>query len=221
MINSISCLKFLSSPYSGQSKLKQKVLGSLITIILIDWLCWYKRYSICLISFFSLYKFFPAFIFVNNVGSLINNLLEVKTFNCFPYFTSSSSPFSGGMSGISIKSSQSSHFSDYVSVQSLSSNFVCLLNVPLSSTVFSGSDLLFSSYYFLLINKFTTFNKKIIRFIFFTHLFFFLFVVLIHSLKEMLCSLLYSFLAFLYIIFFFVVVFNVQGVIFSSYLNCW
>ena len=64
MMNSISCFKF-SSTSLGQSKLKQNVLESLITIIfssliIVPLLCWCKRYSICLISFFNLYELFPA-----------------------------------------------------------------------------------------------------------------------------------------------------------------
>ena len=44
-------------------------------------LCWYKTYSICLISFFSLFELFPAFICANNIWSLVNNLFGVKLFN--------------------------------------------------------------------------------------------------------------------------------------------
>ena len=53
--------------------------------------------KICLISFFSMYELFPAFICANNTGSVDNNLLGVKIFNPFPSFTSSSLS-SGGMS---------------------------------------------------------------------------------------------------------------------------
>ena len=40
-------------------------------------LCWYKRYSIFLISFFNLYELFPTFICANNIGSLVNNLCGI------------------------------------------------------------------------------------------------------------------------------------------------
>ena len=105
MINSILCFKF-SSTSSGQWKPKSKNLGSLITIIfssiiiMTRWNCcklvwWFycvdKRYSIFLISFFNLYELFPAFIYTNNIGSLLNNLFGVMIFNPFPSFTSSSS----------------------------------------------------------------------------------------------------------------------------------
>ena len=43
----------------------------------------YKRYNICLISFFSLHELFLAFIRANNIGSLVNSLLRVKIFNLF------------------------------------------------------------------------------------------------------------------------------------------
>ena len=76
-------------------------------------LCWYKRYSICIVSFFNLYELFPAFISANNIGSLVNNLFIVKTFNAYPTFSSSSSPSSGGIGNISVDSSLSIYFSDH------------------------------------------------------------------------------------------------------------
>ena len=75
-IDSISCFKF-SSTYFGQSKLKQKVLESLITI-------WYQRYSISLISFFNLHELFPAFICAYNVESLVNSFFGLNIFNPVP-----------------------------------------------------------------------------------------------------------------------------------------
>ena len=82
------------------SKLKQKVLGSLITLIfssmiILAWLNCYKRfcdiivlirYSICVISFFNLYGLFPAFICDNNIGSFVNNLFGINIFNPVPVF---------------------------------------------------------------------------------------------------------------------------------------
>ena len=50
-------------------------------------LCWYKRYSICMISLFSLFELFAAVIYVNNIGSLINSLFGVTIFNPFPSLT--------------------------------------------------------------------------------------------------------------------------------------
>ena len=44
-------------------------------------LCWYKRYSIFLISFVNLYEFFPAFICAAHIGSLVNSLCRVNVFN--------------------------------------------------------------------------------------------------------------------------------------------
>ena len=37
--------------------------------------------------FFNLYELFPAVICATNIGSLVNNLLRVKIFNPFPFFT--------------------------------------------------------------------------------------------------------------------------------------
>ena len=48
-----------------------KLLQSFLVILL----CWYKRYSICLILFFSLYKSLPALMCDNNTGPLVNRLL--------------------------------------------------------------------------------------------------------------------------------------------------
>ena len=116
MINSISCFKFLWI-YSGKSK--WKVLGSLITSILsamyspsaimarlncckvfsVILLCWYKRYSIFLILFFLLFELFPAFIYVDNIGSLVNSLFGIKIFNYFPFLIYSSLLSSVGMDG--------------------------------------------------------------------------------------------------------------------------
>ena len=64
------------------------------------------RYTIYLISFFSLYELFPAFICVKNTGSLVNSLFEFKIFNPFP-FTSSLSTSSSGMDDKSAISSLS------------------------------------------------------------------------------------------------------------------
>ena len=66
-------------------------------------LWWYKRYSICLISFFNFYELFPDFICANNIGSLVNSLLIVKIFNPFP--VTLSLPSDGGMSDKSLLSS--------------------------------------------------------------------------------------------------------------------
>ena len=60
-------------------------LIKLLHTFLVILLCWYKRYSICLISFFSLYEFFPGFICANNIGSLVNSLFGVNIFNPFLY----------------------------------------------------------------------------------------------------------------------------------------
>ena len=118
--------------------------------MLVILLCWYKRYSVYLISFFNVDVLFPAFIcanyvglfpaFVcaNNIGSLVSNLIGAKTFNYLPS--------SGGIPGISINSSESSSFSwvegEDVSNKSLKSSF-CLLSFTLSAIISSGYDLLF------------------------------------------------------------------------------
>ena len=70
-------------------------------------LCWYKRYSICLISFFNSYELFPVYICANNIRSLVNNMFGVKILNHVPSFTSSSLLSSGGMSQVSINLSES------------------------------------------------------------------------------------------------------------------
>ena len=49
---------------------------------------WYKRYSICLISFLNLLQLFPAFTCANSIGSLVNNLFGVKICDLLPSFTS-------------------------------------------------------------------------------------------------------------------------------------
>ena len=77
-------------------------LIKLLQTFLVILSCWYKRHSICLISFFDFYELFPVFICANNIGSLVNNLFGVKNFNPFPSFTSSSSHSSGYMSDSSL-----------------------------------------------------------------------------------------------------------------------
>ena len=58
-------------------------LTKLLQTFLVILLCWYKRYSFCLVSFFNLYELFPAFICTNNIGSLFN-LCAIKFFNTAP-----------------------------------------------------------------------------------------------------------------------------------------
>ena len=101
-INSISWFKFSSTSFD-QSKLKRSFgisyhnniffhgyndLIRLLYTFLVIILCWYKRYNICFISVFSLYELFPVFICGNSIGSLVNNLFRIKTFNHFPSFNS-------------------------------------------------------------------------------------------------------------------------------------
>ena len=64
---------------------------------------------------FHLYDLFPAFIYPNNIRSLVNNLFGVNIFNPFYYFTSFSLLSNGGIGGTSVDSSLSvySSFSDY------------------------------------------------------------------------------------------------------------
>ena len=50
--------------------------------------------------FFNYFELFPAFNCANNIGILVNDLFGVKIFNPFPSFTFSTSPVSGGTSGI-------------------------------------------------------------------------------------------------------------------------
>ena len=50
--------------------------------------CWQSKNTICLVSFFSFYELFPAFICANSAGSLVNSLFEVKIFTPFPSFPS-------------------------------------------------------------------------------------------------------------------------------------
>ena len=69
------------------------------------WYCyadWYKRYIICLISFFSFFELFPAFFCANDIGSLANSLFRAKILNFFllngangTRYNFSSSSFSG------------------------------------------------------------------------------------------------------------------------------
>ena len=75
-----------------------KLLQSVLVILL----CRYKRYNICLNSFFSLYELFLAFICANNTERLVNGLSGVKIFNLFPFLTSSSSTPIGGIGGITL-----------------------------------------------------------------------------------------------------------------------
>ena len=65
---------------------------------------------------------FSAFTCANNIGSLVNSLFGVKTFNYFPSFTSSLLLFNGCMSD-----------------KYLSSTF-CLLDFTLSAIESSGSN---------------------------------------------------------------------------------
>ena len=87
-------------------------------------LCWYRRCSIYIVSFFKLNEVFPVFICANNIGSLVNNLFGVNIFNPFSFFTSYLSPSSGDMSGISINLLELTPSSEDVSDKSLSSYFV-------------------------------------------------------------------------------------------------
>ena len=57
-----------------------------------------------------LYGLFPVYICGKDIGILLLNLFEVKIFNPFLPFTSSSSPLSGGIGGTSVDSSS---FSDH------------------------------------------------------------------------------------------------------------
>ena len=75
-------------------------------------------YSICLISFFNLWELFPASTCTYNMGSLVNSLFRVKSFNPFPSFTFSSSS-SGGMSDKSTDPS----LSPFLEVASVNSSF--------------------------------------------------------------------------------------------------
>ena len=62
-------------------------------------LCWYKRYSIFLISFVNWQELFAAFICANNIGSLVSSLFGVNVFNIsFSYFISSLSPSNADIS---------------------------------------------------------------------------------------------------------------------------
>ena len=49
-------------------------------------LCWYKKYSVCVIWFFNLHKLFPAFICADNIESLVNSLFGVKNVQFFSFF---------------------------------------------------------------------------------------------------------------------------------------
>ena len=85
-------------------------LIKLFWMFLVILLCWYKRYSICLISFFNLYELFSAFISTNSIASLVNDLFRVNIFYPFSSFTYSS-PSSGGISHKSVDSSLTADFS--------------------------------------------------------------------------------------------------------------
>ena len=50
------------------------------------------------ISDFNMHELFPGFICASNIGSLVNNLFEVKVFSLFSSIASSSPPSSGGIS---------------------------------------------------------------------------------------------------------------------------
>ena len=65
----------------------------------------YKRYCICLISFFNLFELFPAFNCTIHIGSLVNSFFGGKICNPYTSSTSSSSPSSSGMSSTSFFSS--------------------------------------------------------------------------------------------------------------------
>ena len=45
-----------------------------------------------------MHELFPVFICASNIGSLVNNLFEVKVFSLFSSIASSSPPSSGGIS---------------------------------------------------------------------------------------------------------------------------
>ena len=47
---------------------------------------------------------FPAFIFANKIGDLVNNMFGVKTFILFPSLISYSSPSTGDIGGTSVYS---------------------------------------------------------------------------------------------------------------------
>ena len=59
-----------------------------------------KVHNIYLILLSSLHEIFSAFINTNNTGSLVNSLLVLKILIPVPSFTSFSSFYSGGISGI-------------------------------------------------------------------------------------------------------------------------
>ena len=59
-----------------------KLLQSLLVILL----CWYKRYSIFLISFFNLFELFPAFISACEIGNLVISSSGVKILIPVPVF---------------------------------------------------------------------------------------------------------------------------------------
>ena len=67
-------------------KLRTKLCGSFVLLFsmfmnidsLVILLCSYKRYSIFLISFFSLFELLVAIVCANNAGSLINSLFGVQ-----------------------------------------------------------------------------------------------------------------------------------------------
>ena len=86
-------------------------------------LCWYKRYSIYLISFYSFHGLLPVFICASNTGNQINTWFAAKILIPFIYFAFSWSLSSGGMSGVS---TYFSHFSLNHSVQSYLSSIKLL-----------------------------------------------------------------------------------------------
>ena len=59
-------------------------LIKLLQTFLVILLCRYKRYNICLISFFNLFELFLALICAKNIGSLVNSLFGVEIFNPVP-----------------------------------------------------------------------------------------------------------------------------------------
>ena len=76
-----------------------RCFNELIKLRFGDFIIKIKRYSICVISFFSLHELFSAYICINNTGSLVNSLFGDKNLIPTPSFTSSHS--SGGMDGTS------------------------------------------------------------------------------------------------------------------------
>ena len=146
-------------------------------------LCWYKRYSICLISFFNFYELFLAFICANNIVSLVNSLFIVKIFNPFPFTLSS--PSTDGMSD---KSWLSAFY---------------LLNFTLSVKVCYDCGLLFSSSFLYHLSYYQALINKLLRSYFLSITSFSSSSILLHSLQQMASSVFYRFVAFLYTFFIF------------------